>query len=260
MRCDLEHWARMDDEWQLRWVRVPEGTHLSKSRETRGASRDLLRENGTNRNLGPTESVPADEQMRRGSRSYLPRALDDNGEPGLSRGQELVIGFIAEVVQAVDWDAVLQQVVAPAVKRQTERIRKRVRSAVKRSGAQAPSAAEVVHLDPAPAVAQAIVASDSLKSVPMSSTEFRERAISALAAEAYAEQQKQILSNARIIDGPLPKELAGAMRLVLAGKVGSLDDRQLEAVMEFLNGGGCEGALAFAGGEQDKGLPAVSEE
>lgn len=244
----------MDDEWQLRWVRVPEGTHLSNSRETRGASRDLLREDGTNRNLGPTESVPADGEFSGRARSELPESPDDSTELGLTRGQEFVLGVIAEVVQAVDWEAVFEQIVAPAVKRRMTKIRGRFRSAGRRLSEPASPGTEVEHLASTPIASEAIVHSSVSATVPMSGAEFRERAMSVLAAEAYAARQKEILSNARIVDGSLPEELASAMQLLLEGRVDSLNERQLEAVMEFLNRS-TEGEELLAIGDGEREVP-----
>jgi hypothetical protein len=166
-----------------------------------------------------------------------------------------VIGLVTEVINAIDWDAVVEQVVAPAVKRRMAKIRNRVRSAVGRSDDRDPNGAEVVRLDP-PAVSTAVVASPEPVVVSMSGAEFRERTISALAAEAYAARQKEILSNARIIDQELPEELASAMQLVLEGKLSSLEDRQMEALIEFFNDSdGAERVPALLSGEQDEGVP-----
>lgn len=46
----------MEGKWQTRDVLIPHGTHLANSQKTPGLQRDLLRENGTNKLLGPPES------------------------------------------------------------------------------------------------------------------------------------------------------------------------------------------------------------
>ena len=53
-----------DDEWELRQVRLPTGAHRSRSTDTPGADRELLFDD-QNRNLGPSESVPIDEEELR---------------------------------------------------------------------------------------------------------------------------------------------------------------------------------------------------
>lgn len=69
----------------------------------------------------------------------------------------------------------------------------------------------------------------------MSGAEYRERVVSALAAEAYAAWQRGILSNARILDDLDPALMRG-VELVLQGKVFSIDEETLVAVMDFLDG------------------------
>ena len=51
----------MGDSYEIRKVRVPEGTHLSQSSETTGAERALLRDEATNELVGPPELFPVDD-------------------------------------------------------------------------------------------------------------------------------------------------------------------------------------------------------
>lgn len=124
--------SHMDDEWELRWVRVPQGTHLSNSRATPGRERDLLREDGTNKTLGPTESIAADEDAFFGVRSHGSNSPSGSGGTERTWAQQLAVGVITDVVKAVDWEAVFEQFVAPVFKRQSAKVGTHVRSAVGR--------------------------------------------------------------------------------------------------------------------------------
>jgi len=70
----------------------------------------------------------------------------------------------------------------------------------------------------------------------MTSAEYRERVIAALAADAYAAWQREILSNARIEDDDLPPELTSAMKLALEGKLSALDENAHAPVIKFVDG------------------------
>lgn len=222
----------MNEEWQLRWVHVPEGTHLSKSRAAPGRERDLLREDGTNEFLGPTESIPVDEDALLGVRSDGSNAPSDSGRTELTWAQQLAVGVITDVVEAIDWEAVFEQFVAPAIKRQSAKVGTRVRSAARRISRRRRS--DTAALAPN-ADSDALDTSDNGPSFSMSGAEYRERVVSALAAEAYAAWQRGVLSKARIEDD-LEPELMRGVELVLQGKISSIDEEMLLAVMEFLDG------------------------
>lgn len=222
----------MDDDWELRWVHVPEGTHLSNSRATPGRDSDLLREDGTNKNLGPAESVAADGE------ALFAVPSDSSGSPNRPGGpeptwvQQLAVDVITDIAKAIDWEAVFEQFVAPAIKRQSTKVRERVRSAIGRirrrpraDTAALPSGAPTVILE----------TSEDGTGVGMSSAEYRERVVSALAAEAYAAWQRGMLANARVEDD-LDPELVRAVELMLRGNLISMDEQTLLAVMEFLDG------------------------
>lgn len=231
-----EHGSRMNQEWQLRWVRVPQGTHLSNSKATQGAARDLLREDSTNRNLGPTESILADEDALYGVHFYETNSPSGSGGAELSWGQQIAVDIVEDVVKAVDWDAIFEQIVAPAIKRTMGKFGKRLRSAIGRADGRAGT--EITALTPDAHADSSEEVGISIKAprLGMSSAEYRERVIAALAADAYAAWQREILANVRIEDGNLPPELTSAMKLVLEGKIASLDEDALAAVMKFLNG------------------------
>jgi hypothetical protein len=72
-----------------------------------------------------------------------------------------------------------------------------------------------------------------------------------LAAEAYAAWQRGIVANARIEDD-LDPELVRGVELVLQGKLTSIDEPTLLAVMEFLDGSRAAGRVPeLSRGEND---------
>src|SRR5262245_36864311 len=101
----------MADEWQLRRVRVPKGTHFSDSKETPGAERELLREDGTNKLLGPPESFPVDQDAMYGVPAYEPDLPSSAGEPELSPSQQALADAIADL-----FETVIREAVIPVVK------------------------------------------------------------------------------------------------------------------------------------------------
>jgi hypothetical protein len=246
----------MNQEWQLRWVRVPEGTHLSNSKATQGAARDLLREDSTSRNLGPTESILADEDALYGVHFYETNSPSGPGGAELSWGQQIAADIVAEMVNAVDWDAIFEQIVAPAIKRTMGKIGKRLRSAIGRADGRAGTEIAALTPDAHADSSEEVGISVKAPRLGMSSAEYRERVIAALAADAYAAWQREILANVRIEDGDLSPELTSAMNLVLEGKIASLDEDALAAVMKFLNGSQtADSAYALSRGEEGRETP-----
>lgn len=220
----------MDDEWELRRVRVPKGTHLSKSKGFEGAQRDLLREDGTNNLLGPTESVPVDEDDLRFARTYENSPSPDRGEPELPWGAQLVVDVVEEVVESIDWEAVIEHIVAPAAKRTKDRVANRLRSTFRRTRTEiVPCSPRTSSRSSTQLNAQVDGAAFSL-----SRDEYRQRVIAVLAAEAFAARQRQILANFRIERTDVPEELMRTVTLMLEGNASSLTDDELAAVMDFL--------------------------
>lgn len=105
----------MEDEWELRKVRKRQGAQRSRSSGTPGAERDLWRDKETGSLLGPTESIPVDEDELRsiyggGTTGRAPSEAKD--EPGgLSPAQEIMVEFFSEQV-----DKLLDEYVIPALK------------------------------------------------------------------------------------------------------------------------------------------------
>lgn len=91
-----EHGSRIDEEWQLRRVRVPKGTHFSGSKDTPGAERELLREDGTNKLLGPPESFPVDEDPMLGVHAYAPDSPRRADARELSPEQRAIVDAIVD--------------------------------------------------------------------------------------------------------------------------------------------------------------------
>lgn len=229
----------MNEEWQLRRVRVPKGTHFSDSKDTPGAKRELLREDGTNKLLGPPESFPVDENVIYGVYAYETGSSGRTDGRELSPAQQALADAIAEVLETVIKEAVIpvvKQVIAPAIKRKLSEIAKRPRSTT-RAANRLSGTTESAAVTATPRAACSSNEVDAVveePSVSMSSAEFRERFIAALAAEAFAAEQKRILSNARIEADDLSPELKSAIKLVLSGNAYLLDEETLAVVAEIL--------------------------
>lgn len=230
----------MNQDWYLRWVRIPEGTHLSDSKDTPGVERDLLREDGTNKLLGPTESFAADEDALHRVHAYetdSPRGADVRE---LSLAQQWLADLTAEVLDTVAREVVVpvfKEVVAPAIKRKFSGIAKSLRSTTREARGQAGTTELAVLTATPPADSSKEVDTAVVEPrISMSSAEFRERLIAARAAEEFAAEQRRMLSNARIEDDDLPPELKGAIQLVLEGNASLLDEETRAVVVKFLAG------------------------
>lgn len=220
----------MDDEWELRRVRVPKGTHLSKSTDSEGAQRDLLREDGTNKLLGPTESMAVEEDDLDRAYSSENAPSRDSGEPELPWAAQLVSDVIEEVVESIDWEAVFEHIVAPAAKRTKDRVANRLRSTFRRTKT------EIVEFVPegSPTSSTQVDTQDDDATFVLGRDEYRQTVIAVLAAEAFAARQREFLANARIAEDNVPEELVRAVTLVLEGNASSLAADELEGVMKFL--------------------------
>lgn len=220
----------MDDEWELRRVRIPKGTHLSESKDSQGAQRDLLREDGTNKLLGPTESVAVEEDYLDSAYSYDNAQSRDSGEPELPWAAQLLSDVIEEVVESIDWEEVFEHIVAPAAKRTKDRVANRLRSTFRRTKT------EIVEFVPEelPTSSTQVDTQDGNATFALGRDEYRQSVIAVLAAEAFAARQREFLANARIEEDNVPEALVRAVTLVLEGNASSLAPDELAAVMEFL--------------------------
>lgn len=222
----------MDDEWELRLVRVPKGTHRSKSRDTRGADRDLLREDGTNKLLGPTESIAADDLDE--PRTYEEPTSGQTSAKSESAVAEVVGEIIQNVADQIDWDVVMEQLVMPAVRRARGKVAQRFRSAIGRADPAAATTTEVAVADLPPESPATVVSTADEGGVVMTAEEYSDRVASVLAADSFAAWQRKLLSTARVEAGDLHPELQCAMTALLQGDTSSLSEAELGAVMTFL--------------------------
>jgi hypothetical protein len=228
----------MDEDWQLRWVRVPEGTHLSDSKGSAGAERDLLREDRTNKLLGPTESVPADIDEIRGARGHEPESPRRARE--LSPAQRARADTIVDLLEIVIDDVVVpvvREVVVPAIRRKLSEVTKNLRSSTKPSRGQvAPAQHDGLPERPRAEPSADIDVVVAKPTIAVSGAEFRARLLEALAAERYAAAQRRMLASARIEDHDVSPELERAIKLVLEGNTEAVDEATLAEVAVFLRG------------------------
>ncbi|MDX3375537.1 hypothetical protein ACH475_03630 [Streptomyces globisporus] len=243
----------MNHEWHLRFVRIPEGTHLSDSKDSPGIERDLLREDGTNKLLGPTESFPADVDALLRDRGYNTDALRSADVRELSPAQQALADAIAEALEAVVREFVVpafKEVVAPAIKRKLSEITRSLRSAIREARGQAGTTElTVLAGTPQSDYSKELDAAVEEPTVSMSSAEFRERLIAALVAEEFAATQRRMLSNAYIEDDDLFPEFKSAITLELEGDSSLLD----EEMLEFLAGARfADGEYVLPGKEETK--------
>lgn len=232
--------GRMEENghWELRMVWVPNGAHLSSSAKTPGHQRDLLREDGTNKLMGPTESrrITDDDLAEFG----LNRTNFNNGddeydadrEPDSARQKllqdlaEYSVYFICKFGEVVG-----REYVIPKVKEYAPAAKQKVRSFVsslfnKESAVNSNDAAAGTEID--------------IPKISMSSQQFRELLAKTLIADEIAARMKLQLSNARIDDGQLPLELEDAIHKVLVGDRSSIDDVTWSKLIEFVNDGHTE--------------------
>lgn len=229
-----------DENWQLRLVRVPRGTHLSDSKKSPGRESNLLREDGSNRLLGPTESIPVDLDEILGTSIDQPE-YEARLEQQLTPRQQVAADAIKHVIGVVFEEVVVPVVrdfVAPALRQklaqmvETRRDKKAVRS--QQAAAEAFVAPEAEQEKCDGTVEDSSDVRD--QPIPMGSAEFRERLLEALAAERYAAMQRNFLAHVVIEDEDLEPELARAIQLVMGGTHVALDEQALTALAAFLQG------------------------
>lgn len=230
----------MNEEWQLRRVRVPKGTHFSDSKDTPGAERELLREDGTNKLLGPPESFPVDEDAMLGVHEYEPDPPRSTDARELSPAQQAIADALAKALETVTRELVVpafKDFVAPAIKRKSSEIAKSLRSAIREARGKAGSTElTVLTVTPPADPSKEVDAAVEEPGISMNSAEFRECVMEVLAADRFAAQRKRVLANARIEDDDLPSELTSAIKLVLEGNASLLDEETLAVVVKFLAG------------------------
>ncbi len=221
----------MTDEWEPRLVRVPKGAHRSVSHDTPGADRELLREDGTNKLLGPPESIPFDPYGYQDLDQQPPPEPDKEWE--LSPDVQEVVNALGALLGEAAWAYSVKTAkhVGPVVKQKASafgnRLRKGSRSAVRQAGSS-----ELVSHDAGSS--NEIEAAAGTTEVEMTLAEFREGCRRLLLAEQYLAQMKDLLSRASIADGDLSPELDAAIKAVLEGNTVALDEQSFAILMSFL--------------------------
>lgn len=219
----------MSQDEELRYVRRREGTHRSSSRETPGYERDLLREDDTENLLGPTESRPAniDDIIRSHTPAMPPRpsiaqqiagqvAIDimDALRPHMMHGVDVAVDTKLGIPKLVKW-----------AKTNAEQRRNEVRN-------QSPSADAQLDAVPAEATSDIDDETGTLEvEMPSVTAEQYQAALhSALEAEQYAAQMRQVLAQVTVRDGA-----ESATQTALEETTSSIDEATLRRAVERLD-------------------------
>lgn len=231
----------MASEWVLREVRIPKGTHLSNSRANPDSERTLLRENGTNKLLGPTESRPIKSEEILNIDQVEPSSSQGYTEESLSPAQQALADTFAEVVDLVAREVVIpliRDVAAPALKKKLGTLSNDVRTKSLAAYSKVRTATwtrpvRPVGLPPS----KEIEAISREAPLVMSAGDFREHLLRAMAAEQFARQLKESLSNVRIRSEPPNSALERAVQLALEGDFAAFDEETLVILMDFIGDG-----------------------
>jgi hypothetical protein len=217
---------------ELRWEKVPDGAQRSRSTQTPGYERDLLRDRSGNL-LGPTESRPAN----------LEEALRSRGQaaPRADLRQQVAEAAIDAAITALT--PYVKRAVEYALDRSEDGVKQLV-SWAKRKAAERKPPAELAEADETAEVVEAEIVDDDATpgedleqaTPPMTGEEYRARFLAALAAERYAAEEKRRLANVNVADDALSPELRAALRTALERPASLLDDETLAVVVEFLDG------------------------
>lgn len=217
---------------ELRWEKVPDGAQRSRSTQTPGYERDLLRDRSGNL-LGPTESRPAnmDELLHsHGKATARPDFRQQAAEAVIDAAITALTPYVKRAVEyGVDSgvDGVMRLV-----------------GWAKRKVAERKSPAELAEVDETAEVVEAEIVEDEAQPgadleeaiPPITGEEYRARFLAALAAERYAAEEKRRLANVNVADDALSPELKAALRAALDRPASLLDDETLAVVVEFLDG------------------------
>jgi hypothetical protein len=220
--------------WEPRYVFIPEGTHISKSRGSSGRDRDLLRDDETNELRGPAESIPADEADWLGPPAFdpPPNGSRDGRNPWAEGLGDLLGELLNDLVEEHGgWGVVIKRS-ASRVRRTTSKLSTHVRTRVRRTAGPIVAVAPE-EKDDGTATGHDLTAAPEPQ-FRMTSDEYRARAQMMFAADAFARQQREILANS-IIENPdaPPEVLAAVQRVVLGGAAGA-SEAELTAVLAYL--------------------------
>ena len=220
----------MEEDEELRVVKRRGGTHRSNSLGTPGYERDLLRDDGSNEVRGPTESrAPTDGDLHE-VLGYEPYLVDNQPDNPLSKSQQFAADVLSQVVTdlvaSIDWAALARKGIGE--------LRKRLRPSERRAHTRRTAGPEIANTVADPAVAADHSGAEVVeRGLTMTVAEYRERALSALAAEAYAKRQREVLASSHVEGEDLTPEVAAAVRLMLEGRAASVDEVAMAAVVEF---------------------------
>ena len=223
-------------------MRLPQGSHRSKSTETPGADRELLREDGTNRNLGPSESRPVNEEAlrQRYQSEPIPRTSMQMRE--LSPGQKALADAIAELGGRVLREIVVPiilDIAVPAAKtrfsefaelrrtRALERAEPEVRTATADGVDSSSPRSSKTHSD----IAEVDEAGPVIE---MSRSEVMTAQLQLQIAEEYAARQRWLLAHASVTEENSSEELQRIVSAVLEGRVADLSDAERETVAAYI--------------------------
>lgn len=234
-----------DDEWFPREVRIPKGTHLSDSRNTPGAERNLLREDGTNRLLGPTESREVKSDVFASS-SRTPGAGSPNyeydsrghilGQEKLSPSQQAIVDalfeLLAQTIREFVIPAAREHIFPWAVQKVGELVERiRVTSIKVVERAAKPS----ITVQPPKNTTQDANGPDAAATraqVRMSQAELIKGMNEVLQAEKFLTERKKLLADALREGKDLPAELIRVIEQV-GGDTPTLDEGAFGVLADF---------------------------
>ncbi len=255
---------------ELRWVKKRDGAHRPGSRGTPGYDRDLWQGDGNNATQGPSESRPAHDVL---AELDTARADLDTTRADLDRTRaDLKAERARGVAQAEKtWHAeqpdqeesLFVRIVAASLEGLIEgvaealenpEVRRALGTAARDAGSRATgwlrsvfrrqdrNMTEVAVLTEPPPSTQAEALSelegqesgDEGPTEHVSSDEYRQRLLTALAMEEAASRLKQSLLSVRVDDEELPSELHMAIDLALAGNAAQLPAHSRSLLLEFL--------------------------
>lgn len=216
--------------YEHRIVRRPTDSHRSSSHKSRGAESDLLRQNGTNRLMGPTESYSIEEATRLGI--CPPHSAGPEGPAGrtLTTGQTVLAQVLSDVAVAVT-----VQFVLPAVERGVRRIAGRTRSAKACDAPRRGAEVAVPRPDESGVSQSRLSPAWQASPITMTNLEYQEQLRNLIRAEDFVLRCRAHLANVRIVDGVVPEELQQVFARLIENGACALDDVELAAVIRFFD-------------------------
>jgi len=217
-----------DGHWEPAWIYVPNGTHLSDSRATPGANRNILRDDATNRLKGPTESIPMDDFGNPQKAHYQP-----HNDPPLAAivVNAAVTAAVPVIINAliynIDWTSIAHRAhtgakgAASSLRRHAHHARKRVRRRHRAEQACHQPGSNLAEIDQ--------------PKTTISGDEYQAIVQSIVVAEAFANWQRQYLTQVTIDETKLRPGLGTAVKLFLGGRTSELSPHQIHLLDEFFS-------------------------